>query len=165
MPGQRIPLTDNGTMSSILRALSHVVQPRSPLLLSRSFTIYHAVQAKGESVELRQQNPEAYKENLPNKIIHNSLLRWKYPEAYRRFLDRRSENIRRWRKDPTNLAKDQDRNRFISRTFSATERGRLFCSLAKWCTRYAWFREDLPWKSHEPMYHEERVEHHCEGCN
>ena len=165
MPGQRIPLTDNGTMGSTLRALLHVVQPRLPLLLSRSFSIYHAVRAKGESIGLRQQNPEAYKENLPNRITYNVLLRRKDPEAHRRFLDRRNENMRRWRNDPTNLANIRERSKFISRAFYATERGKFYHNLKTWCSRYAWFREDLPWKLHKPIYHEERVEHHCEGCN
>jgi hypothetical protein len=36
--------------------------------------------------------------------------------------------------------------------------------LLRWCSAYSWLREQLPWKSHQPIYYSQRVEHFCYGC-
>jgi hypothetical protein len=35
----------------------------------------------------------------------------------------------------------------------------------RWCSRKPWLREQLPWKTHRPMYYDQRVEHDCVGCH
>ena len=37
--------------------------------------------------------------------------------------------------------------------------------LHRWCTRYSWLRERLPWKTRRPIYYAQNVEHHCSGCD
>jgi hypothetical protein len=34
----------------------------------------------------------------------------------------------------------------------------------RWVTRYAWFREQLPWKSHQPILFAQKLRHVCASC-
>jgi hypothetical protein len=36
--------------------------------------------------------------------------------------------------------------------------------LRQWCSTYSWLREQLPWKTHQPIYYSQQVEHFCYGC-
>lgn len=135
------------TMSSISRALAHA--PKSVLSpsFSRSFSAYHAVQGKGdyvgETAKLRQQDPVALRQLMDRKIWYRD----------------------RWLMNPENV----ERMREVARSYALSRKGdqRLLFSwrFRQWCTRHAWFRENLPWKSFKPVLYERKVEHHCEGCD
>lgn len=43
-------------------------------------------------------------------------------------------------------------------------RFRLVKYLSVWLRRYAWVREELPWKSHVPLVYTSPVQHRCESC-
>lgn len=66
--------------------------------------------------------------------------------------------------DPANYAKDLERTRLYHAANKQKERFRFLLSMRYWTRRYAWFRENLPWKTHRPVYYSKRVEHYCEGC-
>jgi hypothetical protein len=36
--------------------------------------------------------------------------------------------------------------------------------LLRWCYKYDWFRNKLPWKAYIPKLYKEKVQHHCTGC-
>lgn len=41
----------------------------------------------------------------------------------------------------------------------------LYVTLSDWSRRYEWVRDDLPWKTHVPLWHKSSVEHYCYGCD
>jgi hypothetical protein len=36
--------------------------------------------------------------------------------------------------------------------------------LLRWCSVHSWLREQLPWRTHQPVYYSQCVEHFCYGC-
>ena len=36
--------------------------------------------------------------------------------------------------------------------------------LKQWLFLHAWVRDELPWKSHRPVLHDQSTEHYCAGC-
>jgi hypothetical protein len=131
------------TMSLIVRALVRALKPVSPLSFARSFSVYHAIQVEGYYARLRQQDPE----------------------ALRRRLDSDALSKQRWHLEGDNLAKEREYSRLYKSARREGERQKFYQNIMNWCKRYAWLREDLPWKSYRPFWHESKVEHHCEGCN
>lgn len=130
-------------MSLGLRVLVRTLEPVSAPLFSRSFSVCSAAQAKGDYVRLREEDPV----------------------AYRQLLDGRLESKRIWRQKPENVAKQREFMKFYDMARSGDERRRFYRRMLNWGMRYPWFRENLPWKSHQPVHYAKDVEHHCEGCN
>jgi hypothetical protein len=157
-------LPTDTTMSFMIRALVRALEPISAPAFSRSFSVYHAVHKERDWAKWRLENPEAHKRKNEQTLAYYSRLRSERPEEYRRRLDTVLTAWRRRREDPAQVAREQENHRLYYQASKGDERMKLYWYLRNWSTRYAWFREDLPWKSHRPVYHDERVEHHCEGC-
>jgi len=130
-------------MSLILRALTHAPESVSSQFFSRSFSAYRAAREKGDYTRLRQQNSE----------------------DYRQLLDKQALYKKQWLMNPENVKRVRETTRLYNLAHKEDERRLFHIRLTKWCARYAWFRQSLPWKSHSPVYREHQVEHHCEGCN
>ena len=136
------PRLTNTNMSLSLRALAHAPGSVLSPLFSRSFSVSRLLRKRGDYIKMRQQDPDAYRQMLDKQAIHK----------------------RKYYAKPENAEKQRE----LSRRYAIAHRGderKRFCQwLVKWCSRYAWFRQDLPWKSYSPIHHEDWVEHHCEGC-
>ncbi|KEQ76980.1 hypothetical protein M436DRAFT_78708 [Aureobasidium namibiae CBS 147.97] len=130
-------------MSLILRALAHAPESVSCPFFSRSFSVHRGAQEKGDYTRLRQQNSE----------------------NYRQLLDKHALYKKQWLTNPENVQRARETTRLYYLAHKEDERRLFYMRLIKWCTRYTWFRETLPWKSDSPVLYEHRVEHHCEGCN
>lgn len=153
-------------MNSILRVSVSVPKTISTSLFSRSFSFYHAFQQpdKESYAELRLSNPEAYKRLQAQRKAYYAKLR-QDPAAWRRELDRKAEKLHQWHRDPKNKAKMQAAQRRFQDARMEDERYRFYLRLKNWCGRYAWVRERLPWKTYQPIRHDDMVEHYCSGCN
>jgi len=156
-------------MNLISRVLRRVPEPASIPIFSRYFSVYHAVYSyeKGDFARLREKDPEAYRKKLDTYKSYNksymAKIRSEDPVAYRRILDSKLIRRRQWLQDPANRAKDLERRRLAHAANRGKDRPLFLVYIANWCSRYAWFRE-LPWKTHQPVYYDKRVEHYCEGC-
>jgi len=152
-------------MNSILRVLVRASEPASIPIFSRCFSVYHAVHEKGDYARLREKDPEAYRQKLDKNNAYMARRRSEDPVAFRqRVLDKRARSREKWAQDPANYAKDLERVRLYHAANKQKERFRFLLSMRYWTRRYAWFRENLPWKTHRPVYYSKRVEHYCEGC-
>lgn len=138
------PRLTSTNMSLIIPALAHAQGSILSPPFSRSFSISQLVQKKGDFIRMRQRNPDAYRQMLDK----NAIRRRKYLVA-----------------NPEYAAKYREHARLSAIAYRGDRRRQFAQHLFKWCARYAWFRQNLPWKSHSPVYHEDRVEHHCEGCD
>lgn len=38
------------------------------------------------------------------------------------------------------------------------------CLVSEWCFTYPWLREQLSWKTHRPIYYNQKAKHYCNGC-
>lgn len=56
----------------------------------------------------------------------------------------------------------QEKGKFA---LAANARGRFLGRLHYCCTKWAWVRDDLPWKTHKPVFCPEMAVHVCGGCN
>jgi len=137
------PRLTNINMSLISRAFTHAPASVLSPLFSRSFSVSQLVQEKGDHIRLRQQDPVAYRQLRDNSIARQ----------------------RKYLANPENVAKQRKYSRLWAIAHRGDERRRFYLHLLKWCGRYAWFRQKLPWKSHSPVWHEGSVERHCEGCD
>lgn len=129
-------------MSLIQRVLVRALQSTSSTLFARCFSVCHGAQAKEDFARLRQEDPE----------------------AYRQYLDKAAANKRRWLEKPGNAAKMREYTRLHHLAHRGDKRGIFYKHLLNWGKRFAWFRDTLPWKSHRPVFYDDRVEHYCEGC-
>jgi len=82
------------------------------------------------------------------------------PEKHKAYVEKIRAYLKQRRKDPEHCAKlrVQKEKTYARESF---RRARL---LYMWCNRYAWFREELPWKSRRPLVLSEPTKHYCEGC-
>lgn len=109
-------------MSLIQRVLARGLQSASSSLFARSFSVYHALQAKGDFARLRQQDPKAYREKL----------------------DKARARLRLWRDKLENTAKTRANAKRYWLANTGNERLYFYRRLIKWVKRYTWFRENLP---------------------
>ncbi|CAD0098436.1 unnamed protein product [Aureobasidium mustum] len=175
-------------MSSTLRWFVGVPKTNSASLFARSFSLYHACQYdKGRYAKWRLKHPEAYRRKLDYGIAYRNTLREENPELYdqqtaaryrayykkmrqdpdawRKRIDQTIPHIERWRQDPDNRARiHAARDRFREARME-DERYKFYVRLKNWCYKYSWVREQLPWKSYQPVLYDNKVEHHCDGCN
>ena len=80
--------------------------------------------------------------HLPNKIMYAKIKA--DPGRYKQLLLRTADYQRnRYKNDPGY---------------------RRYRSIYRWVSRYDWFREQLPWRSHHPLYSSERIKHSCANC-
>jgi hypothetical protein len=152
-------------MSLILRAPIRALEPISSSAFSRLFSVYRAVHKESSYAKWCQENPEAHKRRLEQNQAYHSRIRSGDPEKYRQKLDMIIAAWHRRREDPAQVARKQEYNRLYYHAIRGGERKKLCMNLMNWGTRYAWFREDLPWKSYQPVYQDNPVERRCEDCD
>jgi hypothetical protein len=69
---------------------------------------------------------------------------------------------RRLREENPNIAKEH--NKKMNERYATDSRFRLQKRLASWPRQHDWVRDELPWKSHRPVYYTSPVQHRCESC-
>lgn len=151
-------------MNSILRVLFRAPESASTPSFARCFSVYLAAQAKGDHARLREKDPEAYKRLLDREKAYLTRYRSEDPVAYRRRLDSQARAFQKWLQKPAKYAKVLENHRLAHAARRGKERTRFLASMTNWSHRHAWFGQDLPWKSHQPVSYNERIEHYCEGC-
>jgi hypothetical protein len=111
----------------------------------RGFSTCKIVQIRKAEYDKLRQDPDALKAHLAQEA------------AYR---------MRRFKSDPEARLKDRVRARQWHRDQSSTHKSHRAVrhNLRNWVSAFIWVRESLPWKSHQPLYHQEPVEHYCDGC-
>lgn len=112
---------------------------------------------KEERAELRK-NPELYARQLEKERQYRSKLR-KNPELYARQSEKDRQRMQRYR---NNI---ESRSKFLEVKRRWYSNNPMYHRLYLWCSRYAWLRDSLAWKSHRPLATEEKVRHHCDGCD
>jgi hypothetical protein len=152
-------------MSLILRTLARALELNLSPLFLRSFSVYHTVQVSGDYAKWCLENPEAYERKLVRQQAYQDRLRSTRPEVYRRRLDTAITRSRQQYQDPVKGAQMRERTRLRDVSLRGDERHKFYKRLLSWGLRYPWLREDLPWKSYQPVYHDDPVEHYCEGCD
>ena len=150
-------------MNMILRVLVRAPEPASIPSFSRCFSVYHAAHEKGYRARLREKDPEAYRRKLDKDDAYKARVRSENPATYRWILDSKARCRQQWLQNPANYAKHIEQSRLGHAANRGKERTRFLTSMTDWSRRSAWFC-DLPWKSHQPVYYDKRVEHYCEGC-
>jgi hypothetical protein len=152
-------------MSLIVRTLARILELNLSPLFSRSFSVYHTIQVPGDYAKWCLENPDAHERKMAYQRAYRATLRSTRPEVYRRHLDDALARSRQQNQDPVKAAHHRERKRLWALALKDDDRQILYKRMRHWINRYAWFREDLPWKSHQPIYHDDPVKHHCEGCN
>jgi len=131
-------------MIYLTRTLNGAIRSTSAAPFLRSFSLQHPLQiSKARYDKLRLD-----------------------PEALRRHLDKNSEVEKN--RYATRPEVRENHSRRGSRYHGAHRDDEAYQFVAKfqgWCKRHTWVREQLPWKTHRPVLHDVKVEHHCSGCN
>ena len=101
---------------------------------------------------------------LPNKIMYAKIKA--DPGRYKQLLLRTADYQRnRYKNDPEYRKKAIESTRLLHVEYKKTsKRYRRYRSIYRWVSRYDWFREQLPWRSHHPLYSSERIKHSCANC-
>lgn len=110
-------------------------------------------------LSLQQLDPE-HKERWAAAKRKNVVERSSDPE----YIKKRKEYYRKHTETSIERARKyyQEKGKFVS---AANARGRFLSQLRRCCTEWAWVRDDLPWKTHKPVFCPERAVHVCGGCN
>ncbi|CAD0113978.1 unnamed protein product [Aureobasidium uvarum] len=119
---------------------------------SRNFSSSAIALITKESYAELRKNPERLEQYLEER---RAAYRRQSPERREFYLERLKQ--RYW-----NDHEHRERLREAARHKTTT--GQMRKRLHLWCTRYAWFRESVSWKSHLPLHTEDKVRHHCDGC-
>lgn len=113
---------------------------------------------------MRLNDPQAYEKILArNKAFYDKIRQ--DPDAWRKRLDQIISHNDRWRRDPKNRPKIVAASKCYNDARKDDERLKFYMRLNTWCRRCAWVRGKLLWKSYQPIYYDNMVEHHCSGCN
>jgi hypothetical protein len=102
--------------------------------------------------------------HLPTKLEYAKLKA--DPERYRRSLLQISIwKRKKYREDPEHRQRANSASTLRSHKYQETsEAFRRRKAIARWVTRYTWFREQLPWKSHHPLLFAQKIKHVCAKC-
>jgi hypothetical protein len=134
---------------------------------ARFFSADHTNSNLSESISEAQEQDDAAKrataaarrtryEHLKRRFAENPELLRKYREKYRRFNDT-SRQPRDRTYDYVAAKKERERKK-IDSAYA------LYRAIPLWIMRHQWVRHSLPWKTHVPLYHSEKVEHECTKC-
>lgn len=105
---------------------------------------------------LREQNPELYKQQTAARARAYYEKMRQDPDAWRKKIDQTLPHIERWRQDPDNRARVQAARERYQDARRENVRSTFYMRLLKWCSGYAWVREQLPWKSYQPIHYDNK---------
>ncbi|THW83307.1 hypothetical protein D6D18_08158 [Aureobasidium pullulans] len=89
------------------------------------------------------------------------------PGARRKLLDSGHNRLKRKWDSDDNIEWRVQRRREAREAAEIARRNAVFTMrvrLSNWLCAHAWVRESLPWKTHRPIVHAEKVEQKCVGC-